>query len=230
MTSAPDPQPRIPRGRDAGETKRRLLDAAVRLFADRGFSGTSMRAVTQAAGVSVSAANYHFGSKEALLQATFGRVIEPVNQRRVELLDALDAKAGADGPTLRQVLDAFLRPVIESRDHAEPGRDRFRQLAARLFSDPPAVVAALKEQHFGPISERMVVALGRALPGRTPADLELVFQFAVGMMVHVIAGQLEIGRRPGAAAPPDDDEELLSRMVSFAEAGILAASGEGVTK
>jgi len=217
----------LPRGRDAAETKRRLLDAAVRLFADHGFSGTSMRAVTQAAGVSVSAANYHFGSKEALLQATFGRVVEPVNRRRMELLDELDA--GTEAPTLRQVLDAFLRPVIETRDDADRGRDRFRQLAARLFSDPPGVVAALKQQHFGPISDRIIVSLGRALPGRDPAELELAFQFTVGMMVHVIAGQLEIGRRPGAAEPPADDEELLARMVLFAEAGIIASSSSGVT-
>ena len=62
---------------------------------------------------------------------------------------------------------------------------------------------------------------------RSPADLELAFQFTIGMMVHVIAGQLEIGRRPGAPEPPTDDEELLSRMITFSEAGILAASDTG---
>ena len=62
-----------PRRRDSEDTKERLLDAAERLFAERGFEGASLRAVTQAAGTSVSAANYHFGSKEALLGRTLLR-------------------------------------------------------------------------------------------------------------------------------------------------------------
>ncbi|MCP5067717.1 MAG: TetR/AcrR family transcriptional regulator, partial [bacterium] len=93
------------------DTKQRLLDAAEQLFAERGFDGTSMRAVTQAAGASVSAANYHFGSKQALLGATLRRRIEPFNRRRLELLDGLEA--GGAVPDVEQLMDAFFRPPFE---------------------------------------------------------------------------------------------------------------------
>ena len=66
------------------DTKQRLLDAAELLFATHGFEGTSMRAITQAADTSLSAANYHFGSKQALIEAALVRRIEPLNRRRLE--------------------------------------------------------------------------------------------------------------------------------------------------
>ncbi len=207
-------------GRDAAETKSRLLDAAERLFAERGFSGTSMRAVTRTAGVSVSAANYHFGSKEALLRETLGRVIRPVNRARLERLGALEQGAGSAGLALHAVLDAFLRPAIELRDDSALGRTRYRQLAARLFSDPPDVVSGLKQEHFGPVVDRFVSALQRALPDRDPLQVEMAFEFTIGMMVHVIAGQMDVHshRVGGGMLPPN--EELLARMIRYAAAGL----------
>ncbi len=103
-------------GRD---TKERLLAAAERLFAERGFEGASLRAVTQAAGTSVSAANYHFGSKQALLRATLRRRVEPMNRLRLERLDALEAAAAGAPLSLEALLDAFLRPAFEVRAAAQ---------------------------------------------------------------------------------------------------------------
>lgn len=203
------------RGRDPADTKTRLLEAAERLFAERGYSGTSMRAVTQAAGVSVSAANYHFGSKDALLAATIGRVLVPVNEARLARLEQLERDAADGALDLRAVLDCFLRPAIESRGAG------LRQVAARLFSDPPEVVRALKKEHFGEILDRFVPAVCRALPGREPEEVALRFQFLVGVMVHVISGQLETSpfALDGKMA---DDDELVEAMVRYAEAGFAS--------
>ena len=54
-----------------GDTRERILDAAESLFLDHGFEGTSMRMITAQAEVNLAAANYHFGSKEALIQEVF---------------------------------------------------------------------------------------------------------------------------------------------------------------
>ena len=204
------------RGRDATETKDRLLDAAERLFAERGFIGTSIRAVTQAAGVSVSAANYHFGSKQALLAATYGRAIRPVNEARLVRLSELERQAGDGELRLSDVLDAFLRPVFES-----PNEASLRGLAARLFSDPPEVVAALKQDYFGEISERFVAALQRVLSDRDEREVEFAFQFLVGIMVQVIAGQIDavVG---DAGSDTDEIEPMLARIIRFAAAGFEA--------
>lgn len=213
------------RGRDAAATKERLLDAAEALFAERGFEGTSMRAVTQAAGVSVSAANYHFGSKEALLKATLGRVIEPVNRVRLERLDRLEHLASRDGAlALEAVLDAFLRPAIEARAAGDAEPSRLRHVAARLYSDPPELVLALKREYFEELALRFIDALGRALPGRDRGELEIAFEFTVAMMVHVIAGQLASGPLSSEHDfdRPEGREALLEQMIRYAAAGLRA--------
>jgi AcrR family transcriptional regulator len=233
---APRPDSASIRVRDSVATQARLLDAAETLFAERGFEGTSMRAVTSAAGVSVSAANYHFGSKEALLRATLWRVIEPVNRARLERLSELEAAAEDGALSLEEILDAFLRPALFGSAASEGGRAKFRHVAARLFSDPPELVSAMKREYFGEPMMRFVAALARALPGREVAELAMAFEFTVAVMVHVIAGQLESqswqipweqqpvsgfgsGSVPSASVP---DEEVLDRMVRYAAAGLSA--------
>jgi AcrR family transcriptional regulator len=212
------------RRRDPEDTKERLLDAAERLFAERGFEGASLRAVTQAAGTSVSAAHYHFGSKEALLVATVRRRAEPVAEARNARLAEIERRAG-DGPLpLEDVLDAFLRPIFEER--ARPDRaDDFRRIAARLFSDPPEVVGPLKREVFGPTAQRFLDALVRALPDKSPADVALDLQFLVGVMVHVTSGHLEDAPLPDGWPSLDglSDEDVLRRMIDFAAGGLRAA-------
>ena len=222
--SHPDPpSARAPEDHSQRDTKERLLDAAERLFAERGFGGTSMRAVTQAADTSVSAANYHFGSKEALLQAALVRRLEPLNRQRLEALDALETAAGDEPVAVETLLEAFLRPGYEAQRDAGDGRPPYRSIAARLYTDPHERVSSLKVEIFGPIIARFIDALAGALPNRTRDELVLDFQFFIGLMIHVISG-LTRSEGEGEGPPPLPDEWVLQRMVSFAAAGLRAKS------
>ena len=192
-------------------TKTRLLDAAERLFADFGFEGTSMRAVTQAAGTAVSAANYHFGSKQELLRAVLQRRIEPINRERIARLAALLRPLSVEA-----VIDAFVRPTFEARAASKEVSAGFRQVAARLFSDPPEVVSSLRRDLLEPVILRFVEALGTTLPDRDPAALRVGFHFVVGTLVHVIGGHLD-GARDELAL---DDEAVLAQLVAHCAAGL----------
>jgi len=212
--------PDCERNPGSAETRLRLLDAAERLFAQRGFEGTSMRAITQAAGTSVSAANYHFGSKEKLLHETIRRATEPVNDRRLELLDAAEAAAVGGPLSLETILDAFLRPVTEYRQKGQT--EEGRQIASRLFSDPPELIQSIKIEIFGPMTRRFTAALGRTMPDRRPVDIEFGYQFLIAIMVYVISGQIESSSLAVMHPEGVDDELLLSRMIAFAAAGLRA--------
>ena len=61
---------------DARSTRERILDSAEELFAEGGFA-TSLRSITSDAGVNLASVNYHFGSKEALIETVFSRRLEP---------------------------------------------------------------------------------------------------------------------------------------------------------
>src|SRR5580658_9513477 len=92
----------------AVDTKTRILDVAEKLFGENGFDATSLRDITTAAEVNLAAVNYHFQSKDSLIDAVIARRIEPVNLRRMAMLDA----AGPH-PTIEQILEAFVVPVVD---------------------------------------------------------------------------------------------------------------------
>ena len=201
-------------------TKERLLDAAESLFALRGFEGTSLRAVTQAADTSLSAANYHFGSKEALVHAALVRRLEPLNQRRLDAIDALE-QPGNGGLSVEAVLAAFLRPSFEAQRESSEEARRLREVAAQLYADPHTVMSELKLELFGPVISRYIDALERLLPDRSREAVVLDFQFFIGVMIHVMSGKTQI-TWDGAGPTPIPDEQILERMISFATAGLHA--------
>ena len=75
------------------DTATRILDVAERLFVEHGFEATSLRMITQQAEVNLAAVNYHFGSKDALLQQAVIRRLAPWSQAYVTELDALEGQA-----------------------------------------------------------------------------------------------------------------------------------------
>src|SRR3954467_6620801 len=69
------------RVRDPGHTRALVIDAAERLFAERGFAATSMRDISAASGISHPLIHHHFGSKEDLYAAVKRRVVEGYARR-----------------------------------------------------------------------------------------------------------------------------------------------------
>jgi AcrR family transcriptional regulator len=210
---------------EPGSTRERLLDAAEALFAERGFDGASMRAVTTAAGVSLSAANYHFGSKTALLRETLRRRIQAVNGQRLERLERL-ASTSTDGRVaVEDLLEAFLRPTHDARVGSGDDSIRDRLVIARLFADPPEIVAAMRREFFEEVNGRFVDVLHRSLPSAERRDVRLAFDFAIGVMIREVGGHIEPHRGEGGFS----DEVILRRMIAFVAAGLRSACGTGPT-
>ncbi len=104
-------QPRRPRERRPQqrslETRERLLEAALAVFAEHGFAGATTREIARRAGVALAALPYHFTTKDALWRAAadriFGRLGETIGKRLASL-------EGVDLPTrLRLILREFVR-------------------------------------------------------------------------------------------------------------------------
>jgi AcrR family transcriptional regulator len=86
-----------------------------------------VRDIIKAAGANLGAINYHFGTKDRLALEVFARRIEPVNRERIARLDALEAGVGRRKLKLEQILDALIRPALESE---EQGAKKMRRLHA----------------------------------------------------------------------------------------------------
>jgi AcrR family transcriptional regulator len=90
-------------------TADKLLDAAARLFAERGIENVSVAEIVRAAGQrNASAVNYHFGTRNDLLLAVLARHVPAIAERRAELL--VHARVAGD---VRSAAEAIVRPITE---------------------------------------------------------------------------------------------------------------------
>jgi len=202
------------------DTKERILDSAELLFSSQGIANTSLRSLTEHAQVNLAAVNYHFQSKDALVQAVLFRRVNPINQRRLELLTALQ------NPTVEQILDAFYRPAVEAVLAGPEGRSVAR-LIGRLYSEPGDLLAGQVRALMAEIFRLFAEAIQRALPGVPPATIFWRLHFCVGVMAHTF-GAMELieGMARGRIAY-DDPEAILRQMIAFAAAG-FRAEGESI--
>ncbi len=198
----------------ADTTRDRLLDTAERLFAEHGYQATTMRMVTTEAAANIAAVNYHFGSKQALLEAVVHRALGPVVEERRARLDALDALDAE--PTVDAIVDAIIGPLIE-RVGAEPDPARVIRLLGRLFVDPDPLMRALVKAEVAEAEKRQLGMLERALPGvpREETWLRMRSMFAV------VGAHLTGAFDSPSACPPNCDE-LRARLVTFLAAGMRA--------
>jgi AcrR family transcriptional regulator len=209
------------------DTKVRILDTAERLFARDGFE-VSLRTITAEAGVNLAAVNYHFQSKEALLDAVVARRLGPVNQRRIEMLDRLEVEAGDGRLPLEGVLEAFFAPVFEVG--GPNGCENFRPLMGRLYSLPQEFIKHVYRHNLEGIVQRFDTALSRAMPELPAPERLWRLYFAVGVMVHTINWSQLIPALSDGRLDASDSPMLLRRMITFVAAGFRersAMAGEG---
>jgi AcrR family transcriptional regulator len=204
-------------------TKTRILDIAEKLFAQDGIEATSLRAITAGAGVNLAAVNYHFQSKEALLRAVIARRIDPINQRRLEMLDACEAAAGEGALPLRRVVQAFLDPVIEANASAE---SEFAPLIGRLYSEPGGFMVQLFKDHMQTVARRFQAAFQRALPHLPHREVLWRISFMAGAMSHTMAAGSLIRAMSDGLCDPSDAAGTSRRLEDFVTAGFESPLAE----
>jgi AcrR family transcriptional regulator len=192
------------------DTKTRILDAAEKLFGEKGFDATSLRDITTEADVNLAAVNYHFQSKESLIEAVIMRGAGPMNQKRLAMLE----EAGPDA-TLEQIIEAFVAPILEF-DY-EP----MAPLMARVLASPEIMKRVLKH-HMDTLSRRFWDAIAIALPELSPAERIWRLHFTAGAMAHTVTRAPVLRDLFGGVLDLQDRKLLIARLVKFAAAGFRA--------
>lgn len=107
-------------------TRKRILDAALGVFRERGFEAATMREIASAAGVAVGAAYYYFDSKDALVMAFY-------EQAQQEMAPELDRILGAS-----RTLEQRLRGIVEQKlEYFAPNRTLVAALSAHIDPEHP---------------------------------------------------------------------------------------------
>lgn len=209
---------------EPADTRTDLLDAAERLFAQDGVHRASLRAITQEAGANLAAVNYHFGSKEALVREVLARRLTPLNQRRLALLDRLEATNS--NPGVEQIVRAFVVPTLEMVQR-ERGGHAFARFVCRTFSEPDQAFRDIVLEQFGDIIARFTSAFTKALPELPREEFFWRFHFMVGAMVHTAGLGFLAHRLSDGLCDPEDLEGLTARLVRFLSAGLEAEATDG---
>jgi len=205
----------------APETRDRILDAAETLFVEHGLEATSMRMITSRAGANLAAVNYHFGSKDALIQEVFRRRLTELNRQRLAALDRVEVAANGAQPKPSQIVEAFFGTSLELAADTEHGGSTFMRLLGRTYTEPNAFVRQFLAEEYAEVLERFLDALYRSLPGVPREEILWRFHFMMGAMSYAIAGtdalQLFAGTFDDA-----DPQRLMPRLMSFLLGGLRA--------
>jgi AcrR family transcriptional regulator len=211
------------------ETRTRILDAAEELFMLHGFEGTSMRLLTSKAGVNLAAVNYHFGSKDALVEAVFRRRLDPMNTARIAELDKIESEPRPPSP--EAIIRAFITPGLRLMEDGKTGGRNFTRLLGRTYSEPNKTVRQLIGQMYAPAMQRYKAALERALPQMPREELVWRMHFMFGTLAYTLAATDTVQLIAGCKPEDRYDAQLLEeRLTAFLAAGLDAPLKSSIKK
>ncbi|MDD2662275.1 MAG: TetR family transcriptional regulator [Dechloromonas sp.] len=208
------------------DTRERILDAAERLFMAHGYEGTSMRQITGEAGVNLAAVNYHFGSKETLIQEVFRRRLDWLNEERLRVLDELEREAAGQPLKPSQIVDAFFGTMLRMAEDESRGGMTFLRLLGRTLAEPSEFIRGFLAHEYKTVVDRYKEALFKALPDVPKAEIVWRFHFMLGATSYAIAGTDALRLVTDWQIEPEDSvdrlDRLLPRLMSFLIGGLRA--------
>lgn len=203
-------------------TKDRILGAAEELFAQHGFAGTSLRQVTSQADVNIAAVNYHFGSKENLVNEVFRRRMDEMTGARLAQLE----RARNEHPgQLRPVLAAFVEPALALAQDRQNG-GAFVRVIARAYAEKNDNLRKFLSDHYGHVLREFGKAIATCVPGLSKEDLYWRLDFLAGSLTYAMA-DFGLIKRPAGVTETAHRAHAAHELIHFAEAGFRAAARSG---
>ncbi len=171
------------------ETRGRILEAALELFAASGFEGASTRTIAERAGVNLPAIQYYFGSKEGLYRAVVEQFSQEMQAGVAPIAERIRAELATGQPSRRRLvgllcdmLDIVIALIL---DDSVPNRESRQKFFARMEVEPNAAVDALQDDMIRNVCSPCCAIIGRLID--LPPDHEQVLLHAM-----TIIGQAKI--------------------------------------
>lgn len=199
-------------------TKERILAAAEELFARHGFAGASLRQVTAAANVNLAAVNYHFGSKDNLVNEVFRRRLDELTERRLALL--ADARGAAE-PSLESILEAFVEPALNLATDRFGG-SAFMRVLARAYAEHDVSLRKFLSDNYGHVLKAFAAAIAEVMPQLDREALYWRLDFIAGALTYAMS-DFGVVRRPPTRTEEEHRRQAAQQFVRFAAAGMRAS-------
>jgi len=197
-------------------TRERLLDAAEKLFAERGFAGASVREITAEVPCNLASVNYHFRSKDLLYQEVFRRRLAKMREQRLAVIR--DSLSSAEQPALVALLYTFASSFLEPYVTDGEGR-MLMHLISHEILEPHLPPGMFFEEIVDPVNGELASALLRVCPGLDLRAANCAVHSVVAQLLHFLNTQ----SYSGLLYTPEAQEALpglLDHIVRFSAAGI----------
>ena len=211
----------MPRARGAQPSSSAILQAAERLFSERGFAAVSLREVAREASVAVGSVTYHFGDKLGLLQAIYDLRTRPMNARRLELLGEARRIASYD-QRLTAILRAYLLPAFSSSEDLAGGGARFTRLRALLSAEGDPHARQIIAEAFDTTTRAFIDAIAECLPGAAREDIVWRCHFLLGSLYYTLINPERIDRLSDGKADGSDHQTAIRMIVEASYASLRA--------
>src|SRR5271168_197140 len=195
-------------------TRAAILNAAERLYADRGFADVTLRDIVAAANVNLAAVNYHFGSKDELIAELFVTRSLATNRERLTELKAAEV-AGGGASDVKAILRALVGPTLRGclgADNEQSTAAHF-MIRASIESVPP--IRRIKNREIDHL-RKFAAAMRRSLPNCDEADLYWGLHFALAMAHQTIRDTERLTKLSEGKCDLDDVEAVIDRIVEAA--------------
>lgn len=204
------------------DTATRILDVAEKLFIEHGFEATSLRMITQQADVNLAAVNYHFGSKDALLQQAVIRRLAPWNRQCIEELDRLESCGEALTP--EALVMGFITPSLALSKDPSRGGAMFVRLLSRTFIENHKMLRESIPPEHSAFVGRYSRAFAAVLPNLTVEELAWRLHFSFSLMFNAFAGNdvLKVFIKKQQFVSAREPETVARHLVPFVVAGLIS--------
>lgn len=190
-------------------TRTKLLEAAGRVFADRGYDSATVREICRLAHANVAAVNYHFRDKQGLYTELLRQMKRAAQLERMN--SALDQSAPPE-EILRRVIKVRMQGL---RTERRP--DWQFRIMAREFAHPTPAMARMIDQVVGPLYERLLELIGNIIQlPPTHETTRLCTQSIWGQIfLYVLGCPVLVKLWPELKTTPDQLDRIADHIADF---------------
>ena len=188
-------------------TRERIMKAAERLFAERGYDATSIRAIVAKARVNQAAINYHFDGKDGLYGEVLRAAFRALTEQQLEHADEMKAMSR----------EAALAEFIRRQLHPLLGRDEYSRHMRILNWEtvrPTAVFRKLLSEEAAPFMGLAVELVRRFQPEADQRTLTAAAVWLVGQCSVFLRNREQLAEPPLGLALDEKAVEWLAQLVS----------------
>jgi AcrR family transcriptional regulator len=195
----------------ATETREKLLQAAIQVFSESGYEGSTVRMICRRAGVNIALVNYHFGDKLALYRAVIRYVTD--SDAKMELI----RRAAEEGSSPQEALRLLIRSLLERLIAKKAQSGLHFRLMLNELAKPTTVLTDEIEATIRPLYDHVRAAVGAIL--QLPADhvkTRLCTHSIIGQIAHYIHARPILARLwPEMQFSPEQTAMVANHIADF---------------